>query len=365
MSILVPQGNEEFGDLLSNLKSLLLYCLYCKQESSQQSKQVLTHPDVDILEIHGELPAFLGENTVKHYLSAESSHDLWLMIGLQKNSGKSQEYQPWRRVNLNTMARGNHQFMRDDAKAVAWPENRLKPKQLPANESSLNRWLKKQINEGPDHHTLELYLVALVPKSWVGDEKAFDQYVAQIASHHKAPQSLLQRVYLNKAYHPKLSADAHPSWLLPVGLTQSQRDILLDQTPLQLVKGAPGTGKTHTMAAKAVHAMAQGQSVLIACRTDHALEVVENKLVDEFGVDPRFLLNFGHGKKTGRFKSQLKRLLKPNVTGEDFVGQLAVNAEAYSKRYQQLMNALAKHPELSEGQLAKSILEILHNLYLS
>lgn len=66
----------------------------------------------------------------------------------------------------------------------------------------------------------------------------------------------------------------------PLPLNTVQRDIInrVDTHAQTLVKGPPGTGKTHTAAALLSHLLAQGKRVLVTAHTDRALEEVRGKL---------------------------------------------------------------------------------------
>ena len=68
---------------------------------------------------------------------------------------------------------------------------------------------------------------------------------------------------------------------VPAVLSRAQQKILTSarRNPLTLIVGPPGTGKSYTVAAVAVDHIMRGESVLIACRTDRALDVIEAKLM--------------------------------------------------------------------------------------
>jgi hypothetical protein len=69
-------------------------------------------------------------------------------------------------------------------------------------------------------------------------------------------------------------------------LSDAQRRVLRSAStrPLTLVIGPPGTGKSYTIAAIAVEHISRGESVLIASKMNHAVDVVGNKIERQLGV---------------------------------------------------------------------------------
>ena len=67
---------------------------------------------------------------------------------------------------------------------------------------------------------------------------------------------------------------------VPAVLSRAQQRVLESgsHSPLTLIVGPPGTGKSYTIAALALDHMIRGESVLIASRMDHAVNVVGRKI---------------------------------------------------------------------------------------
>lgn len=80
----------------------------------------------------------------------------------------------------------------------------------------------------------------------------------------------------------------------PLRLSPSQRSIVLRARtqPVTVVSGAPGSGKTHTVCAIALDAVAEGRSVLVATQSRHAADVVTELLHRTPGPEP---VRFGDG----------------------------------------------------------------------
>lgn len=74
----------------------------------------------------------------------------------------------------------------------------------------------------------------------------------------------------------------------PLPLSAAQRDVVTAarSRPVTTVSGPPGCGKTHTIAALALDAVARGESVLLTTRSRHAAEVIGDMLRRAAGPTP-------------------------------------------------------------------------------
>ncbi|UTW66034.1 AAA family ATPase [bacterium SCSIO 12643] len=99
---------------------------------------------------------------------------------------------------------------------------------------------------------------------------------------------------------------------LPMILSAAQSAILksASSNPLTTIIGPPGTGKTYTIGAIAMDHMSRGESVLIASRTDEAVDVIMHKISDLVGID-RCVVRGGR-KRT--YSTSLNRFLKALLT---------------------------------------------------
>lgn len=91
---------------------------------------------------------------------------------------------------------------------------------------------------------------------------------------------------------------------VPAILSPAQESVLesAGSHPITLAVGPPGTGKSFTIAALAIEAMSRGESVLIASKMDHAVDVVAEKIEESLGLKDVCV-------RAGR-KSYLKELKK-------------------------------------------------------
>jgi hypothetical protein len=98
--------------------------------------------------------------------------------------------------------------------------------------------------------------------------------------------------------------------MLPWLLSTEQQKVLQSAAlwPLTLVIGPPGTGKSCTIAAIALDHLLRGQSVLIACRKQQAVDVVASKLTELLGPMPGLVCG-GDPQQLRQLKHSLAQLL--------------------------------------------------------
>ncbi|WP_444944541.1 DEAD/DEAH box helicase [Microbulbifer sp. ZKSA006] len=107
--------------------------------------------------------------------------------------------------------------------------------------------------------------------------------------------------------------DSEPD-MLP-GLLSSAQESALENAarfPLSLVSGPPGTGKSFTIAAMVIDRVLHGESVLVVSKTPQALDVVRDKLRDEYGLTQGYV-HRGERGFIPSLKAHLDSLLKEGV----------------------------------------------------
>jgi superfamily I DNA and/or RNA helicase len=112
--------------------------------------------------------------------------------------------------------------------------------------------------------------------------------------------------------HQKEKSKEYKKGNLPMILSEAQQAILKSSSinPLTLIVGPPGTGKTYTISAIALEHMSRGESVLIASRTDEAVDVIVEKIKNQLGIDKAVVRT---GKKRS-YSTPLNRFLKSLLT---------------------------------------------------
>ncbi len=108
-----------------------------------------------------------------------------------------------------------------------------------------------------------------------------------------------------------------PRGEIPAILSKAQDKIMASARTncLTLVVGPPGTGKSFTIAALAMEAMSRGESVLIAAKMDHAVDVVADKIEQTLGF-PGICVRAGRKGYLKDLKKFLEDLLAGLLTQE-------------------------------------------------
>lgn len=98
--------------------------------------------------------------------------------------------------------------------------------------------------------------------------------------------------------------------LVPAILSEAQEQTLRSAAtqPLSLVIGPPGTGKSFTIASMAMEHIARGQSVLVASRMNHAVDVVGSIVENQLGV-PDLAVRVGRREYLRAFQRHLEGVL--------------------------------------------------------
>jgi hypothetical protein len=137
---------------------------------------------------------------------------------------------------------------------------------------------------------------------------------------------------------------------IPATLSRSQQKVLQSarRHPLTLIVGPPGTGKSYTVSALALEHVARGDSVLIACRTEQALDVIEAKLGSMLGQTTP-VLRGGSKDYTRELKNFLSRLLSGGLEAGEAMGESRERPEKTLRRLRACEDALAS----LERRLAK------------
>lgn len=112
----------------------------------------------------------------------------------------------------------------------------------------------------------------------------------------------------------------HGFGLSPAVLNAAQTGALeaAARWPVSFVVGPPGTGKSYTLAAIALEHLMRGETVLIAARTQQALQVVEEKLEDQLQDDAMCIIRAGREGHSQRLKDWLQQLLHGGIALQAF-----------------------------------------------
>lgn len=155
----------------------------------------------------------------------------------------------------------------------------------------------------------------------------------------------------------RISEAARPeprSIMAPATLSRPQQSVILnaESAPLSLVIGPPGTGKSFTIAAATLDAMSRGESVLIVAKTNHAVDVVADKLEAMLGLG-EWAVRGGRREYRRKLADRLDRWLEGNLppVGLDppKLGRLESELKASDQRVASLEGRLEERSALEIG----------------
>ncbi|GAB2959488.1 AAA domain-containing protein [Saccharothrix stipae] len=163
----------------------------------------------------------------------------------------------------------------------------------------------------------------------------------------------------SSAEDPPVDVDGVVDGALP--LSPSQRAALLNArvAPVTVIGGPPGSGKTHTLAAIALDAVAAGRSVLLASRTRNAADVLGEALRRAGGPVP---VLFGDSELRQEMARELSTGLAA-TTGKGELDQLdrsRKGAVAAVARIEGAVGAALRDEELAEAALRLQALMPAH-----
>jgi hypothetical protein len=100
--------------------------------------------------------------------------------------------------------------------------------------------------------------------------------------------------------------------LVPGLLSDAQKAIMQSSatSPLSLLIGPPGTGKSYTIASIAIERFMQGESVLIVSQNEHAIDVIKEKVTETFGLNQTSVMRAGTKDYHKQLKQHLDNLLQ-------------------------------------------------------
>ncbi|MEU6857919.1 ATP-binding protein [Glycomyces sp. NPDC046736] len=134
----------------------------------------------------------------------------------------------------------------------------------------------------------------------------------------------LDAVYRTNDSVTESTEDDAPRGPLPLSREQAAAVALARRHPVTVVTGAPGCGKSHTLAAIALDAIASGQSVLIATQSVHAADVLGGILERHPGPRP---IQFGDSERDSGLTLDADRRSQAKAAE-----QAAADARAYTER---------------------------------
>ena len=140
---------------------------------------------------------------------------------------------------------------------------------------------------------------------------------------------------------------------VPVSLNAAQLKTFeaAHRFPLSYVSGPPGTGKSFTIAALAIDFLSRGQSVLIASANNQAVDVVADKIEQDFGLQG-LVLRGGKQDYKRELKSRLEALLSGQITPSahpQLIRSFAKSAERIGKRLKAIEKRFEAYVNLEQN----------------
>ncbi len=144
---------------------------------------------------------------------------------------------------------------------------------------------------------------------------------------------------------------------LPSRLSRAQELALhnASRETLSVIHGAPGTGKTYTIAGIVADRVMRGESILIACGNEHAADVVYDQLGKSFSSAQKMVVRAGQGGYRQQLLQQLDTLLatRTDQAAEDpqrLSAQLEHGVEQQRRKATRFQHRLRRSERLAESQ---------------
>jgi len=165
----------------------------------------------------------------------------------------------------------------------------------------------------------------------------------------------LRSLFSGKRLQEESTIDRASAVYVPSNLSTAQLDIIHGTRSSQatVVIGPPGTGKSYSIASMAIDMVYHNKSVLICSKSDQAVNVLQNKIVNDLGVKG-LSIRAGVGRS---FKSVLKKKIesilhfKKHTTNKVDVEKKRKEIQKVQKRIEEIEEEIQKREqsELKKG----------------
>lgn len=213
----------------------------------------------------------------------------------------------------------------------------------PATEGELRTARRRAGRGGTSAGLTVLFAAALVMIPRSIDSRNVLSELHRLAEGERMSQPLRRLLGLEPDRPP---AAATPAWNVPAVLSRAQQQVLANAAvePLSLVIGPPGTGKSFTIAALALDALQRGESVLVASKMDHAVDVVADKIEQLLDIRD-FVVRGGRKQYRKELRTSLEQLRRGILPLEPLAAERREALEKAARRRRQRLGELGRRLE--------------------
>ncbi|MCF6366683.1 MAG: AAA domain-containing protein [Bacteroidales bacterium] len=163
---------------------------------------------------------------------------------------------------------------------------------------------------------------------------------------------------------------------VPGILSATQKKVLQNAPlfPASLIVGPPGTGKSYTVATLAIEQITKGKSILIASRTDQAVDVIADKIEKQLGIKG-IIVRGGRSQYLRDLKKYLQNILNGIYKKDDSISskELESDLKRLDKKIAKIENEFLKRIDdemnwgkfIAEKQYEKGFFTNLKKKYIN
>ncbi len=215
--------------------------------------------------------------------------------------------------------------------------------------------LEDQLKNLPTDHLSVVSAIGIGLAKKSSSSRGLLNELQQITTQNLASKPI-QSIFFSKENKSKLKKPTSFSFA-PVVLSHAQEGIIhgIHQHHNTVVIGPPGTGKSFTIAAIAADALAHNRKILIAAKTDQAVQVIADKLTYDLGLGKQFIRT-GEQQYFRKLKKRFQFILKTytnKTPDKKRTATLRSDLKKIQKRIKSLESFILKNEQhaLKRGEL--------------
>lgn len=221
--------------------------------------------------------------------------------------------------------------------------------------TELSQWLQSQAKQCTERSMLPVRILLLVPKNFraAAYKADFVAHLDRLVQQHHNPDSLLWQFLLKQSAQSRVDDEQHQWPFLSSHQNQALNSAISQR--LSLIQGPPGTGKSRLLATLSAQIAGEGRAVLLTSHSDHALTVLKEKLINDVGIDPRWIAHIGPGRRTRKLAEQFSQLMTAQDRKTDAsTANLTQSRKSFQSQHRKLIRALSNQPTIDEQWLSQN-----------